>query len=359
MSANFPFGLTPMMKRPYLLASLIFFGALFFACLLYFFSSAVSEEKGVAYYLRPGTSKKMFIADLSQQGIVHSTWLYSLYVYSHKGEPLKTGEYLFPKGASLVTIWHQVTTGTGLLYHPFTLVPGWTFKQFRTELAKIDDLHQTINQLDDKQIMTQLGYPNLAPEGEFFPETYYYTKGSLDFTILKRAFNLMQTKLNEAWEKRATNLPYRDAYEALIAASLIEKEAYLNTERPIIAGVLVNRLRKDMLLQFDPTVIYGMGDRYVGKIHKENLTENTPYNTYVHKGLPPTPIAMPGMASIQAAMHPDTHEYYYFVATGDGSHQFSKSLSEHNAAVAAAIKKTAAQVSPSSTNNQNTLPLTR
>ncbi|MBV9575419.1 MAG: endolytic transglycosylase MltG, partial [Gammaproteobacteria bacterium] len=159
-----------------------------------------------------------------------------------------------------------------------------------------------------------------------------------DLVILKRAFDLMKNKLATAWEKRALDLPYQNAYEALIAASLIEKEAYLNTERPIIGGVLINRLRKNMLLQFDPTVIYGLGTRYNGKIHKQDLLENTAYNTYVHRGLPPTPIAMPGLASLQAATHPDTNDYIYFVAKGDGSHQFSKTLSEHNAAVKKANK---------------------
>ena len=181
--------------------------------------------------------------------------------------------------------------------------------------------------------MNRLGDAALAPEGQFFPETYYYTKGSSDLVILKRAFDLMQSNLKEAWETRSPNLPYKNVYEALIAASLIEKEAYFDAERPVIAGVLVNRIRKNMLIQFDPTVIYGLGLRYNGKIHKQDLLENTPYNTYVHKGLPPTPIAMPGRTSINAALHPDNTDYLYFVARSDKSHQFSKTLFEHQAAV--------------------------
>jgi UPF0755 protein len=173
----------------------------------------------------------------------------------------------------------------------------------------------------------------VAPEGEFYPETYYYTRGVADLVILKHAYDLMQSRLNQAWESRLPGLPYQDAYQALIAASLIEKEAHLNQERPIIAGVLINRLRKNMLLQIDPTVIYGMGDRYLGKIYRRDLLDDTIYNTYVHKGLPPTPIAMPSQASIDAAIHPAAHDYYYFVAKGDGSHQFSKSLPEHHRAV--------------------------
>lgn len=328
-----------MTTKHYFFGALILIAMCMIASLFFLFGSTVSDEKGVVYYLKPGTSKKVFIAELSQQGIIRHPWLFSIYVYSHKGEPLKTGEYVFPNGASLVSIWHQVSTGTGLLYHPFTIVPGWSFHQLREELAGIQELHHTATPLNDKQIMDHLGYANLAPEGEFFPETYYYTKGISDFVILKHAFHLMQTKLQQAWDKRAPNLPFKNPYEALIAASLVEKEAYLNSERPMIAGVLVNRLRKNMLLQFDPTVIYGMGDRYAGKIHKENLQENNAYNTYVNKGLPPTPIAMPSTASIEAVMHPEVNDYYYFVARGDGSHQFSKSLPEHNAAVAATLKK--------------------
>lgn len=182
--------------------------------------------------------------------------------------------------------------------------------------------------------MSRISSSDVDPEGEFFPETYYYTKDVSDLVILKRAYDLMQSRLSEAWQMRAADLPYQNAYEALIAASLIEKEAYFASERPLIAGVLVNRLKKNMLIQFDPTVIYGLGLRYDGTIHKKDLLENTPYNTYVRKGLPPTPIAMPSMASIEAALHPDNTDYLYFVARKDKSHQFSKTLPEHHAAVA-------------------------
>lgn len=299
----------------------------------FLFTPVVSQNKGIVYYLRPGTSKTTFIKELSQQNIIHYSALFSLYVYPQSFAQLKTGEYLFPKGSTPISIWKQVTNGSGFVYHPFTIIPGWSFTQLRHLLSQTDGLRHLTAQLDDKQIMARLGYPNLMPEGEFFPETYYYTKNIPDLVILKRAVDFMRLKLNEAWQNRDSGLPYKNEYEALIAASLIEKEAHLDSERPIIAGVLVNRLRKDMLLQFDPTVIYGMGDRYTGKIHKENLQEKTVYNTYVYKGLPPTPIAMPSMASINAALHPQEHDYLYFVAKGDGSHQFSKTLPEHNAAV--------------------------
>lgn len=311
---------------------------------LYFlFTPVITQEGGAAYYLRPGATNKLVITELAEQGLVTHPLLFSIYVYPYRNAQLKTGEYLFPKGSTPVSIWKQITTGVGLVYHPFAIIPGWTFMQLRKALSQTQGLRQTLNGLSDHQIMTRLGNSDLAPEGEFFPETYYYTRGIPDFVILKRAYALMQKQLSAAWLKRAPNLPYKDAYEALIAASLIEKEAYLNAERPVIAGVLINRLRKDMLLQFDPTVIYGMGERYAGKIHKENLQEDTPYNSYIHKGLPPTPIAMPGLASIDAALHPQDNDYIYFVAKGDGGHQFSKTLSEHNKAVDAAIKKQSGQ----------------
>ncbi len=306
-----------------------------------FFTPVIQKKSGVIYYLRPGTSKKQLAVDLSQQGMIRYPGLFLLFVYPQTDAQLKTGEYFFPKGSTLNSIWKQVTQGKGFYYHAMVIVPGWTFNQLRQALQKEPALRHVIAKWDDRQIMQELGHAELAPEGEFYPETYYYTRDSLDLVILKRAFDLMQNRLAELWQQRALGLPYKNAYEALIAASLIEKEAYLNSERPVIAGVLVNRLQKNMLLQFDPTVIYGLGQRYDGKIYKQNLRENNAYNTYMRKGLPPTPIAMPSLFSLQAAIHPDKNDYFYFVAQGNGRHQFSKTLPEHDAAVkkAAAMRK--------------------
>lgn len=304
-----------------------------------YFAPIMTKDDGYVYYLKPASSKSHVLADFTEQGVIKHPMLFSLYIYTHPNDHLKTGEYLFPKGASLASVWKQITTGTGLYYRPFAIIPGWSFTQLRKELAKTDTLNHITANMTDQQIMAQLGKADLFPEGQFYPETYYYTRGNPDLVILKRAFDLMQKRLEEAWLGRASNLPYKNAYDALIVASLVEKEAKLATERPIIAGVIINRLQKNMLLQIDPTIIYGMGDRYDGKIYKENIHEDTPYNTYVHKGLPPTPIAMPSIDSIKSALHPEMHDYYYFVAKGDGSHQFSKSLPEHNEAVKTAIKK--------------------
>jgi len=326
------------MKRRFVYRYLIALPLALLACLwLYMaFMPVVSDEKGFVYYLEPGTSRHKMIKELSRQGLIPHPYLFSLYAYTHIGSQLKTGEYLFPTGASQRNIWKQVTKGIGLYQRTFTIVPGWTFAQVRKALSESEGLRSVTAGWSNAQIMESLGYHNVKPEGEFFPETYYYTRDNPDLTLLKRAIDLMQERLTEAWNSRAPDLPYKNEYEALIAASLVEKEAYLASEQPTIAGVLVNRLERDMLLQFDPTVIYGMGERYQGKIHKKDLEQDTPYNTYVRKGLPPTPIGMPGMSAIEAALHPAQHDYLYFVAKGDGGHQFSKSLAEHQQAVEAA-----------------------
>ncbi len=301
------------------------------------FMPVVMQKDGVVFNLEPGTSRTQAVSQLSDKGLVRVSPLFYLYAYLRMDSQLKTGEYLFPKYATPFSIWRQLTTRTGIYYHRFTIIPGKTFAQIRQLIWQSDGLRSMTNGWDDKRIMLWLGHADLSPEGEFFPETYYYTRDTVDLVVLKRAFDLMQNRLDEAWAKRVQNLPYKDKYQALIAASMIEKEGYLDIERPIISAVILNRLNKNMLLQIDATVIYGLGLRYDGKIHKKDLLENTPYNTYVHKGLPPTPISTPGMASIEAALHPATTDYLYYVARGDGSHQFSKNLADHQTAVSAAI----------------------
>ena|SRR3990167_118586 len=299
------------------------------------FVPVISQKPGAIYNLRVGISKRTLVSEFSQQKILSHPHLFSLYIIFKPTSQLKAGEYLFKPGSTFASIWQQMTTGTGYYYRPFMIVPGRSFKEIRQKLQTAEGINLLTQQMNDQQIMLELGYPNFLPEGEFFPETYYYTRGTNDLVILKNAFLLMQEKLSAAWQKRAKKLPYKNQYEALIAASLIEKEAYLAAERPLIASVLINRMNQNMLLQFDPTVIYGMGNRYNGAISKKDLKENTPYNTYVHEGLPPTPIAMPSLASIEAALHPASTNYLYFVAKEDGSggHQFSKTLEEHYQAV--------------------------
>jgi len=228
--------------------------------LFFLYSPTVKEPHGIVYYLKPGTAKSTLIADLSAQKIISSPSLFSLSLYSQvilsagHGH-LKTGEYLFPYGSTPASILKQVTSGTGYYYRSFTIVPGWTFAQLREELKKTDTLRHSIHSLTDQNIMERLGDATLPAEGEFFPETYLYTRGVADLVILKQAFNLMQQRLQTAWQTRVSQLPYLNPYQVLIAASLVEKEAYLKSEMPMIAGVLVNRLTKNMLLQFDPTTI--------------------------------------------------------------------------------------------------------
>jgi len=217
--------------------------------------------------------------------------------------------------------------------YPLVLVEGWNFEQVRRALAGAPKLAQTLQGLPDEEVMRRLGYPGLHPEGRFFPDTYYYSAGHTDLALLQRAFERMRARLEQEWERRAPDLPYRTIDEALIMASIVEKETGRPEERTLIAGVFVNRLRRGMRLQTDPTVIYGLGAAYDGNIRARDLRRDNPYNTYTRAGLPPTPIAMTGGEALAAAMRPAATDALYFVSRGDGSHVFSATLKEHNAAV--------------------------
>lgn len=281
--------------------------------------------------IKPGDQKKQFADKLAGLGLTSYPRLFAAFMYTHH-QTIKRGEYVFQPGSSLYTIWLQVSRGTGFYQRAFTIVPGWTIKQLRQALLSTDALrHDAAGQTD--AVWSQMLKLSTPPEGLLLPETYFYTKGSSDWMILQKALHLMQVKLAVLWVNRALDLPFQSAYEALIAASLIEKEAYHDDERPMIAGVLINRLKKHMLLQFDPSVIYGLGDRYDGRIHKQDLLEKTPYNTYVIRGLPPTPIAFPSVKSIESVLHPAQHEYLYFVVETEKRHRFSTTLKQHHDAV--------------------------
>jgi len=226
----------------------------------------------------------------------------------------------------------QVVAGRVVEY-PLVLVEGWTFRQFLDAIEEAPKLTRTLNGLSPRAIMERLGHPGEHPEGRFFPDTYYYSSGQTELAILANAYDKMQKLLQQEWEKRDNNLPFKDPYEALILASIVEKETGRADERRMIAGVFVNRLRHGMRLQTDPTVIYGMGESFDGNLRLKDLRRDTPYNTYTRPGLPPTPVAMPGKESLQAVMHPVITGALYFVARGDGSHDFSSTLEEHNKAV--------------------------
>ncbi|WP_250627029.1 endolytic transglycosylase MltG [Pinirhizobacter soli] len=282
-----------------------------------------------------GTSFRDIVADLRQRGITRASPWYWRALAAQMGVAgrLHAGEYALMPGTTPRGLLDSMAAGR-VIQRYVTIVDGWTFLDLRHALARGDKLSQVAASLSDDDVMKQIGAPGQFPEGRFLPETYAYVKGDSDLDILKRAHAAMAKALDQAWANRATDLPLASADEALILASIVEKETGRADERPRIAGVFVRRLQQHMLLQTDPTVIYGMGAAYAGNIHKADLGQDTPYNTYTRAGLPPTPIAMPGKPALEAATHPAAGSELYFVSRGDGSHVFSASLAEHNRAVA-------------------------
>ncbi len=280
-----------------------------------------------------GTSLRGFADQLVAEGLLDEPWSFRIWArYSGLSSSLKTGEYKIPANATMNDLLHLVTSGQVIDY-PVTFIEGWSFKQLRAALAKQNQLNHVIDTLDDQSLMKALGAEGIHPEGRFYPDTYHYTAGMTDLDILRQAYNKMDQFIEAEWLKRDDGLPLENRDQALTLASIIEKETGAEIERPLIAGVFINRLRKGMLLQTDPTVIYGMGDSYKGNIRRKDLRKDTPYNTYTRAGLPPTPIAMPGGEAIKATLHPAETNALYFVAKGDGTHYFSSTLREHNNAV--------------------------
>ncbi|MCY4154358.1 MAG: endolytic transglycosylase MltG [Gammaproteobacteria bacterium] len=247
---------------------------------------------------------------------------------------IKAGEYLLEPGVTALSLLDMIVAGR-VAQHALTIPEGWTFRQIINALHAHPHLKRTLHSTTPARVMLEIGYPGYAAEGRFFPDTYYFPAGSSDRDFLRRALKRMETVLNEEWETRAPGLPYRSSYQALIMASLIEKETAVPEERELVAGVFVRRLEQNMKLQTDPTVIYALGDSFDGDLRRRDLKLDSPFNTYRYRGLPPTPIAAAGRAAIRAALHPAPGESLYFVATGDnGGHHFSRSLAEHNQAVA-------------------------
>ena len=280
--------------------------------------------------IQPKSGLKSIANQLVEQHVLSNALPFVLLGRLLGKEPsLQSGSYTLNKNINpyqlLLSLNHGKTTQGSI-----TLIEGKTFKMMREKLAKNDALKSTINDLSDAEVMRLVGDREQLAEGLFFPDTYYFDRNTADIVILKRSYDGMKAKLAAAWANRASGLPYVDSYQALIMASIIEKETGKASERPMIAGVFLNRLRIGMRLQTDPSVIYGMGDNYDGNIRKKDLERDTPYNTYTRDGLPPTPIAMPGLASIEAALHPEVTKVLYFVGKGDGTHAFSNSLVEHN-----------------------------
>ena len=280
-----------------------------------------------------GSSLTRVAAELSEAGYLPSPAMFKLWARLQGAEnSIQTGEYELHSGITPAQLLDKIVRGESVQYR-ITLVEGWTFQQALNALWSAGNIRSSLNNSSLADIAQQMSLDYENPEGLLYPDTYFYTKGTLDIELLRRANERLNTVLSEAWESRLGSLPFANSYEALTMASIIEKESARSSERGLIAAVFVGRLDLGMRLQSDPTIIYGMGDRYAGNITRADLLEETPYNTYRIDGIPPTPIALSGEASIVAALNPPESDYLYFVARGDGSHQFSRSLEEHNAAV--------------------------
>jgi UPF0755 protein len=283
--------------------------------------------------IEPGQSVKTIANQTVMSGVdVSPSLLYYFFKFSGQSRYIRAGSYEISQATSAWQLLNKLVRGEENL-KSLTLVEGWNWRQLRQAMDKSDYLkHDTVS-LSDEEIMSHLGKKGIAPEGRFYPDTYNFGKGSSDLDVLRRAAKSLDKHLEYAWNNRDLALPLKSADEALVLASIVEKETGLASDRRMIASVFHNRLRIQMPLQTDPTVIYGMGASFDGNLRRVDLKTDHPWNTYVHKGLPPTPIAMPGLAALQATLHPATSKALYFVARGDGSSQFSENLADHNAAV--------------------------
>jgi len=303
-------------------------------------------KTGDSLVVKPGDSLDKVLRTLQAQGVATGDRLQWQVLARQTGAAgkLQVGEYALSPDTTPSALLQAMRDGK-VVRRMFTIVEGWNIRDLRAALAKVDGLEHDSASLDDAALMKALGDPGQHPEGRFLPETYAWVKGDSDIDVLKRAHEALQAALDQAWASRAEDLPLKNADEALVLASIVEKETGIAEERPAIAGVFVRRLTIGMRLQTDPTVIYGMGAAYAGNIRRSDLTTDTPYNTYTRAGLTPTPIAMPGKAALRAATQPAKGDALYFVAVGDGSgrHVFSASLDAHNAAVRDYVQRYRAQ----------------
>ncbi|MFN4326661.1 MAG: endolytic transglycosylase MltG [Azonexus sp.] len=285
------------------------------------------------FRIAAGSSLRSAITQMREAGIEINPTLLGLLARAHRADTaIKAGSYAVKEGTTPHQLLDKLLKGK-VTQGDLTLVEGWTFRQWRARLDRHPDLRHDTLGLSEAQIIERLGLTAPSLEGLLYPDTYLFDKQSSDLDLLARASRAMQRKLEAEWAQRSGGLPYKSPEEALIMASIIEKETGREADRAMVAAVFVNRLRKGMLLQTDPTVIYGLGDSFDGNLRKRDLQTDTPYNTYTRPGLPPTPIAMPGQASLRAALNPAASDVLYFVARGDGSSVFSRTLEEHNQAV--------------------------
>lgn len=291
------------------------------------------EEEGQSFVVASGESLATVAAKLEQQGVIEDArcfrWMARLSGNAHR---IKAGEYLLESSMTTRQLLQQMVEGKVREY-AITLVEGRNFREMMEVINANPNLGHSLKGLSGSEIMEKIGHTGEHPEGRFLPETYHFTRGMSDVKLLRRAYEAMTERLQFEWENREEGLPFETPEEALIMASIVEKETGVEHERPMIAGVFIRRLQKGMRLQTDPTVIYGMGLDYDGNLRRRDLLKDTPYNSYTRAGLPPTPIAMPGADAIHAVMHPKKSDKLYFVARGDGSHHFSATLEEHNRAV--------------------------
>ncbi|MFO7190604.1 MAG: endolytic transglycosylase MltG [Pseudomonadota bacterium] len=302
--------------------------------MLWFVSAPVKQaQEIVEFTIEPGSALRAAVRQMQAAGLEFSGGSFVLLtrVLGRAGD-IKAGVYEARRGITPMDLLDKITRGD-YAQASLIILEGWTFKQARRALdAHPHVRHDTLG-LSDEEIMARIGAPGIYPEGRFFPDTYVFAKGTSDLEILRRAYQALERRLAQAWAGRAEGLPLKSPEEALILASIVEKETGREEDRAHIAAVFHNRLRLGMLLQTDPSVIYGIGERFDGNLRKQDLRTDTPYNTYTRPGLPPTPIALPGMAAIEAVMHPADTDALYFVARGDGTSHFSRTLDEHNRAV--------------------------
>ena len=293
----------------------------------------VAGDKAIELEIEPGTAPRAVAQAAQAAGLgVNADLLYWWFRLSGQDRKIRAGNYEIPVGTTPQSLLARLVRGEDS-QRVMTIVEGWNFRQVRAALAKEENLKHDTAAMTPEQIMEALGRPGVAAEGRFFPDTYAFSKGSSDLALLKRAMHSMDKRLEAAWSLKDADSPLKTPEDLLTLASIVEKETGKAADRGLVAGVFANRLRIGMLLQTDPTVIYGLGEKFDGNLRKRDLQTDTPWNTYTRAGLPPTPIAMPGKASLMAAVQPDKTKALYFVAKGDGSSHFSENLDEHNRAV--------------------------
>ena len=293
----------------------------------------MTEGEPIEFTIPAGSGVGIAAQQIAKAGAPVNPFLLSMLARAtQQAGKIKAGSYELKAGTTPRALIGQLVRGE-FAQESLTIIEGWTFRQMRQAVAASKSLKHDTAELSDQDLMAKISTEYKSPEGLFFPDTYLFAKGSSDLHIYKQAHALLMNRLAAAWEKRDASLPYKTPYEALIMASIVEKETGQKSERAMIAAVFVNRLKQGMMLQTDPTVIYGMGDNFAGNIRKRDLETYTPYNTYMRSGLPPTPIALPGVESLAAALGPAKSDALYFVSRGDGTSKFSDKLSDHNKAV--------------------------